>query len=199
MREAFAEKNLQYVCKFKDYSGLEKIRIKYGLEVLYTIITKTSGIILLSILFKIFNEAMCLMIAYAFLRIFGHGIHATKSSQCWVASILCYLTFPLIIKYYNINFIYILICWIISFIGFLLWAPADTPQKPLVNKKKRLIYKILTIILSTVLLYISYVTKCEIISDSIFFAFIMGIIAVCPLTYKIFNIPYNNYKNFNKV
>ena len=199
MREAFANKNLEYVCKYKQCSDLDKIKIKYGLEVLYTIITKTVGILLISILLKTFTETIVLMLLYTTLRLFGHGIHAHKSSQCWVASILCYGVFPLLIKHFVIPHTYIIILWSFAFICFAIWAPADTPKKPLINKKKRILCKMVTLLLSTVLLTITFVSSNILINNGIFFALIMGVIAINPLTYKLFNIPFNNYKKINKV
>ena len=199
MREAFANKNLEYVCKYKEYSDLDKIKIKYGLEVLYTIITKTLGILLISLVLRTFKETIILMLLYTTLRLFGHGIHAHKSSQCWIASILCYGAFPLLIKHYTIPHKYIILLWIFAFICFAIWAPADTPKKPLINKKKRIFCKISTLLSSILLLFVTFISNNTLINNSIFYSLIMNIIAINPLTYKIFNIPFNNYKKFNKV
>ena len=64
MREVFAEKNLNYVSKYYQLTDTEKIKIKYGLEVLYTIITKTLGILFISLFLKTFKETIILMIFY---------------------------------------------------------------------------------------------------------------------------------------
>lgn len=197
MRESFANKNLEYVCKYKEYSELDKIKIKYGLEVLYTIITKTIGILLISFLLKSFKETIVLMLLYTSLRLFGHGIHAHKSSQCWIASILCYGIFPLLMKYVIIKHKYILILWIFAFICFTIWAPADTPKKPLINKRKRLLCKIGTLTSSIILLIVSFISNNQLINNGIFYSLIMNIIVINPLTYRLFNIPFNNYKKFN--
>lgn len=107
MREVFADKNLNYISKYYKLSNTEKIKIKYGLEVLYTVITKTIGILLMSLFLKTFKETIILMGFYLLLRLFSHGIHAKKSFHCWVASILTYGAFPLLIKYFVIKkFIY---------------------------------------------------------------------------------------------
>ena len=181
MREVFAEKNLNYVSKYYQLTDTEKIKIKYGLEVLYTIITKTLGILFISLFLKTFKETIILMIFYLLLRLFSHGIHAKKSSHCWVASILTYGAFPLLIKYYVI-----------------IWAPADTPKKPLINKKKRVLDKLLTVAISTVLMFIPLLSNNSLINNCIFFSYIMSIISINPLTYKLFGIPFNNYKNYKK-
>lgn len=196
MREVFADKNLNYISKYYKLSNTEKIKIKYGLEVLYTVITKTIGILLMSLFLKTFKETIILMGFYLLLRLFSHGIHAKKSSHCWVASILTYGAFPLLIKYFVIKKIYILIMSIIAFICFIIWAPADTPKKPLINKKKRIINKLLTLIISTTLMFVVILSKNSLINDCIFFSYIMSIISINPLTYKLFKIPFNNYKMY---
>lgn len=196
MREVFADKNLNYISKYYKLSNTEKIKIKYGLEVLYTVITKTIGILLMSLFLKTFKETVILMGFYLLLRLFSHGIHAKKSSHCWVASILTYGAFPLLIKYFVIKKIYILIMSIIAFICFIIWAPADTPKKPLINKKKRIIDKLLTLIISTTLMFVVILSKNSLINNCIFFSYIMSIISINPLTYKLFKIPFNNYKKY---
>ena len=196
MREVFADKNLNYISKYYKLSNTEKIKIKYGLEVLYTVITKTIGILLMSLFLKTFKETIILMGFYLLLRLFSHGIHAKKSSHCWVASILTYGAFPLLIKYFVIKKIYILIMSIIAFICFIIWAPADTPKKPLINKKKRIIDKLLTLIISTTLMFVVILSKNSLINNCIFFSYIMSIISINPLTYKLFKIPFNNYKKY---
>ena len=196
MREVFADKNLNYISKYYKLSNTEKIKIKYGLEVLYTVITKTIGILLMSLFLKTFKETIILMGFYLLLRLFSHGIHAKKSSHCWVASILTYGAFPLLIKYFVIKKIYILIMSIIAFICFIIWAPADTPKKPLINKKKRIIDKFLTLIISTTLMFVVILSKNSLINNCIFFSYIMSIISINPLTYKLFKIPFNNYKKY---
>lgn len=199
MRENFAKSNLKLIMKYNKYSEEEQEKLQYGLEVLYTVITKTLGVILLAVLLQTYKEAILLMVLYMFMRLFGHGIHATKSYQCWIASILCYGIFPLMMKYMVIPKLYVNIMWIIAFITFLIWAPADTPKKPLINKKRRMADKIITCLLSISLLIISFYSTSVLLTNGIFFSLIMGTIAVHPLTYKLFHIPFNNYKNFNLV
>ena len=196
MRECFANNCLNMVCKHNNYSEIQKIKMKYGFEVLYTLITKTFGILLLSLFLKTFLQTIILMAFYSTLRLFGHGIHAQKSSHCWIASILCYGIFPLLIKHLVINRFIILTMWFITFIAALIWAPADTPKKPIVNKKKRIFDKITTCLATIILIVVVFVSSNTLINNSIFFSFIMGTVSINPLTYKIFNIPFNNYKNF---
>ena len=196
MREQFANRTFNFISKYNSYTEFDEIKIKYGLEVLYTMVTKTTGILLISFLLNIFKETIVLMMFYSVLRLFSHGIHASKSLHCWIVSIICYAVFPLLIKYFVIKKSIIIFIWVLSFIFFIICYPADTPKKPIINKKKRMFDKISTLIISFILLVIIILYSNTLINNSIFYALIMSIIAINPLTYKLFGIQYNNYKKY---
>ena len=77
-----------------------------------------------------------------------------------------------------------------------IFAPADTEKRPLINKKKRKIYKILSIIISIIYMTIAIVIKNNILSNCFIFAIVIQIIIMLPITYKIFGVSYNNYKAY---
>ena len=80
----------------------------------------------------------------------------------------------------------------------ILWAPADTPKKPLIRKKDRL--KCKTISCSTVILYsfIFLFNDIFIINNVLIYALTVQSIVINPLTYKITNTQFNNYKYYHK-
>lgn len=197
MRETFVTKNLDFVSKYNNYSESDKAILKYGFEVLYTMVTKTIGLLFISYFLNILKETIILMLMYFLIRLFGHGAHAKKSSHCWIVSIMSYTLFPLLIKYWVVPKFLIIVIGSVAILCFIKWAPADTPKKPIVNKKKRIILKLFTVIISVTLLGYSVFSSSSLISNSIFYSLIMNIIAINPITYKIFGITFNNYKNFN--
>ena len=77
-----------------------------------------------------------------------------------------------------------------------IYAPADTEKRPLKNKKKRIMYKILTIIVATIYITLSIIIKDNTLSNCFLVAIIIETIIILPLTYKIFKVPYNNYKKY---
>mgnify|MGYP002416640045 FL=1 len=83
---------------------------------------------------------------------------------------------------------------LVVMIGIL--APADTQKRPLINKKKRTIYKVLSIIISIIYMTLSIVIKNNTLSNCFIFALFIQIIIMLPITYKIFGVSYNNYKNY---
>ena len=193
MREHFLNVSLNYINSKLTFDDRKQKMIKYGLECIYTMITKSTAIIILSIIINTFYETLFLIIFYTFIRMFGFGIHATSNIKCWVVSISTYSILPLIIRYVVINQIVVISCEMIAFLGLLLWAPADTKKRPLIHKDKRLKDKIL--VLSIAFIYIIYsLFYLNIFSKAMMFGMLIELVCTCPLTYIIFNQPYNNYK-----
>ena len=193
MREHFLNVNLNYINSKLTFDDRKKKMIKYGLECIYTMITKSTAIIILSIIINTFYETLFLIIFYTFIRMFGFGIHATSNIKCWIVSVSTYSILPLIIRYVGINQIVVISCEMIAFLGLLLWTPPDTKKRPLIHKDKRLKDKI--IVLSIAFIYIIYsLFYLNIFSKAMMFGMLIELVCTCPLTYIIFNQPYNNYK-----
>ena len=91
-----------------------------------------------------------------------------------------------------------IIIGIISIIGITLFSPADTHKRPIVNKKRRKTYKILSSLISILFIILSIIIKDNYISNSFFYATILQNILISPITYRLFNMPYNNYKTYIK-
>ena len=77
-------------------------------------------------------------------------------------------------------------------------APADTKKRPIVNKKRRNLFKIISTILSIIFVALSIVINDNYISNCLVFAIIMQNCMISPTVYKIFKLPYNNYVTFLK-
>lgn len=169
--------------------------IRYGLEGIYLTITKTIFIFTICYLLNIFKEMILLLLFFNILRTTGFGLHAKKSWMCWLSSTIMFVILPLLAKNIIIQYNLKLFLGIFSIILIFLYAPADTEKRPLINKKKRIIWKVVTTINCTILVIFSLITK-EIISNLIIFGIYSEIILISPLTYKIFHLNYNNYKEY---
>ena len=123
------EKNLNY-----DKEKLAEIR--YGLASLYLTITKTIVIFTLSYLMGNLKSLLILMTLYSIIRLTGYGVHAKKSWQCWVSSLLIFLTIPYLCKILILNYKVKITCGIICVILLSFYAPADTEKRPLINKEE---------------------------------------------------------------
>ena len=198
MREKFAHNALSFITKYYVYDGKKFDRLKYGLESLYSLITKAFVVIVISIILDIFAATCFLMLFYSLLRLFSFGIHASKSIYCWIFTIATYIICPFIAMNFTFNIYAIVIICALSLIIFGLYAPADTHKRPLINPKKRLFNKISSLlIVSTYILIIFSITDTCII-NCMLIALILQMISIHPLTYKIFKMPYRNHINYKK-
>ena len=69
--------------------------------------------------------------------------------------------------------------------------------RPLVNKFKRKRYKIITIIIGLIYLIFIIIFKNNIISSYLCFGLFDASLMIHPLVYRMFQLPYNNYKNYD--
>jgi len=190
---------INYIKKYyPNYNDDKLAEIKYGLESIYLSISKAIVLFALTILLGIFKEMIIILLLYNLLRAFAYGLHATKSWICLVSSLIIFIGMPLLAL--NVVFPLFIKLIIISFciISFFLYAPADTKKHPIIKRKKRIICKYITIFIALIYSFICLYTKNNFLSNSLLIALTIEAIFILPLTYKIFKLPYNNYKNYLK-
>lgn len=199
MKELVVNGIMNNITKYYDYDNTKISEIKYGIESLYLTITKTIIIFILAILLNITKELMLLFVFYSLIRLSGFGVHTKKSWHCWVTSLITFTGIPLLIKYIFLNETVIIISYTIFTLLLLMYAPADTEKRPLINKKKRSIYKVLTILIAISYLIYTLINKENtIIINTLYFSTLLETILVLPCTYKLFGVKYKNYMNYKK-
>lgn len=181
------------------YNETKLAELRYGLEATYLTVTKLVVIFSLALLLGIFKEMIFMLLIFNILRTTGFGLHATKSWICLISSTSVFIILPYISTFVTIPTYIKYIFTMISTLLIFLYSPADTKKRPLIHKRKRIIYKVLTtlscIILNIIAIYINNST----FSNLIIFAICTEIILILPLTYKIFNLSYNNYKTYKPI
>lgn len=199
MREKFLKSTMKSIAnKYPDYDKDRLEIIEYGLESLYIMITKTIVISLIALLLNVFKEMLIIMILYNIIRTTAFGMHAKESWQCYIISITLFIGGALLFKYINVSFYANALIGATSYIFLVIYAPADTYKRPLVNTKKRKIYKIITVINSSIFLILIIVFKNSNISTALSLGLLDSMLMIHPLTYRMFHLPYNNYKTYNE-
>lgn len=198
MKKFILDKCMNIIKKNKQYDDIKLAEIKYGLEGLYLTISKLIIITTIAIILGILKEYLIFLLIYNIIRMPSFGLHASKSWICLLSSTITFIGIPLIINKIQIDNIYKIMIGIIATIGIYAFSPADTKKRPIVNKKRRKIYKILSTIISIIYVILSIIIKDNYISNSLLFSILLQNILISPITYKIFNMPYNNYKTYIK-
>lgn len=197
MREKFLSKSIDSIRKkYPQYNEEKLEEISYGLESIYITFTKTIVIFGISGLLGIAKDVLCVLISYNIIRTTAFGMHAKKSWHCYLISGFLFIGTAFICRYCYISpYIKYLVSGI-SFITLLRYAPADTYKRPLINKYKRERYKIITVIMSLVYLIFIILFKDSIVSSYLCFGLLDASLMIHPLVYRMFQLPYCNYKNY---
>ena len=176
MKDKFLNYSISKIKSKNNFDDIKIAELRYGLEAFYMLFTKMGVIILINLVLGLTKELILFLIFFTPLRGFGFGFHAKTNFQCWLISL------PLFI------------ITIFALISFLLFGPADTLKKPLINYKKRLINKFILVCVCLLYLFLINFIQNDLIVNSITFACLWQSICVNPLMYKLFNQPFNNYK-----
>lgn len=198
MKEKFVNKGISFISKYQECDDLKMKRLKYGLEGLYSLLFKLTVVTIIALITNNIQETLLFLLFYSGVRTFSFGIHAKSNLACWITTIIIYNIIPLLIKNYTApSYIgYIVIG--ISFISMLLWAPADTPNRPLIRKKQRIKCKILSITVVILYILIYIFNNTTIINNALIYALLVQSIIINPITYKITKTQFNNYKYYHK-
>lgn len=198
MKEKFINSSINLVCRYQECDDLKLKRLRYGLEGMYSLIVKLSVVIIISIITNTIRETLLFLLFYAGIRTFSYGMHAKSNIACWITTITIYNIIPILLSSISIPRYIGYIILGIALISMILWAPADTPNKPLIRKKQRQKCKILSIIIVLIYTIIYLMNKTLIINNALLYALTIQIIFINPLTYKITNTQFNNYKHYKK-
>jgi len=176
----------------------EKIEIiEYGLVSIYLLISKMIIIIVIAIILGIVKELLMFIFLYSIIRLTSFGLHASKSWICLIASSIIFIGSTILCMNLVIPNRLKIIIGIISTLFILKNSPADTHKRPIVNPKRRMFFKIISTIISILYVIFSLITKNNFLSNCFILAIGCQTLFISPTVYKIFKLPYNNYKNYN--
>lgn len=198
MRSKIINSIMEQIKKYNDFNDIKLQEIKYGLETVYLTIVKTIIYILIALLLNTIKELLFFILTYGLLRLTGFGVHAKKSIHCWISSTIIFVIIPLLIKYIMINPNIIYAISIIFTIVLIIYAPADTEKRPLINKKKRIRYKIITSVISIAYIILIILINNNFVKHALLYSLVLEGFLVTPFSYKLFGVSYKNYKNYKR-
>lgn len=198
MKKKFLSKSINIIKNNNPNIDSVKLEeISYGLEAIYLTVTKLVVIFLLAYILHITKYVIWLLIFYNLIRINAFGLHASKSIYCLISSLTLFIGGVYLCNYLTIPFMIKIIIACICIIFLFKYAPADTEKRPIINKKKRLRYKVLSTVTGIIYLIFIIIFRDNLISNYMLFGMIESVLMIHPFVYKIFKLPYDNYKNYN--
>lgn len=198
MKKFFIYKCMNYIKKNTEYDEVKLKEIEYGIVSLYLTIYKFIIISLLSLLLNIFKEMIIFTLIFNIIRAPAFGLHATKNWICLLSSTLFFIGIPIICTQLNIDIFLKIIIGLINIILIYKNAPADTKKRPIINKKRRRKYKLISTLIAVIFSFLSFKTNNNFLSNCFIFAIILENVLISPMIYKLFKLPYNNYITYLK-
>ena len=198
MKENFIKSSINFIGKYQEINDLKMKQLKYGLEGLYSLVVKLTVVLFIALITKTITYTLLYLLFYTGIRTFSYGWHAKSNISCWITTILIYNVIPILIKNITIPSFIGYIILILSFISVILWAPTDTPKKPLIRKKQRKKLKILSTIIVIIYTLIFIFNENTIMNNSLIYALTIQMIFINPITYKLTKTQFNNYKYYKK-
>lgn len=197
MKTLMINNSLNIIKKYYPEYTEEKLEeIEYGLVSIYLTITKLIVISLIALLLGVFKECIIFTVFYNIIRTTSFGLHATKSWICLLFSTIAFIGVPYICAKF---FLPINVLMILGTIGIILIfknSPADTEKRPIINPKRRMAYKTISTVIAILMVTVSILTNDSFISNALIAALLLQSFIVSPFAYKLFNLPYDNYKNY---
>ena len=197
MRKVIINKCMNLI---KNYSPeLDQVKldeVEYGLISIYILITKLIVIFILASVIGIFKEVLIFSVIYSIIRTPSFGIHASKSWICLIVSSILFLGIPYICLTTNMSLELKFLLGSIGTIFIFKNSPADTHKRPIVNPTRRKVYKGISTLIAISFTLIAICINNEFVSNCLILALITQCVVISPLTYKLFKMPYNNYKNY---
>lgn len=182
----------------KDNTSISKEdleKIHYGIQVILLTISKDILLFTTAYLLGILKYTIIAVIVFGILRTFASGVHASSTLQCIIFGYTFFLGNVYLSLNLSLNTILKSIIFAISLILIILYAPADTEERPLVSKKSRRILKIKSIIVVIVFYISTLLIKTDVYCNLITFSILEESFVITPIVYKLLGKKHNNYKN----
>ena len=169
--------------------------IKYGLGLIIGELPKMFLLFVIAWLFGIFKYALISFAIILPYKLVSGGVHLKTHIGCILGTSLLYCGNVFISKYINITDIknqifFSAIILIFAIIMISLYAPADTENVPILRKKERAKKKIISYIIVTAMIIISFLVKDRVISNMFRVGVLLQSLMISKLTYSIFKVKF---------
>ena len=169
--------------------------IKYGLELIMGELPKMFLLFIIAWLLGVFKYALISFAIILPYKLVSGGVHLKTHIGCILGTSLLYCGNVFISKYINITDIknqifFSAIILIFAIIMISLYATADTENVPILRKKERAKKKIISYIIVTAMIIISFLVKDRVISNMFRVGVLLQSLMISKLTYSIFKVKF---------
>lgn len=190
MIEAICNSLTKKIIKSVDgYDESKADEISFGLQLLIGEVPKFFITFILAWLLNIIDLTIISFIIILPYRMFSGGFHLRTHLGCIVATNTMYIGSAYLASILNfdnnIKYILIAITFLFSFAMISKYAPADTENVPVLQKKERKKRKIWSFVIASIELVIAIVIPYKVISNMIIIGILVQTLTITKLAYKI--------------
>jgi len=180
-----------------DKSEEELEIIGYGLEGILITVPKIAFIITVGYLLNILQPLVFAILSFGILRTFASGVHLSNGWACLVFSSIVFLFIAYAGIYIPLPMLLKIFMFLVSFILLILYAPADTEERPLVVPRIRQELKVLSLIFTGLMFIINLLLPSgHVIGNIITWSVIIESVMTTPAIYSMLNRRYRNYEYY---
>ncbi len=171
------------------YDESKADEINFGLQLLIGEVPKFFIILILALLLHMFKLTLISFLIILPYRTFSGGFHLHTHLGCIIVTSLLYIGTPFLASILNFNnnikYILIAITFIFSFVMIAKYAPADTENVPVLQKKERRKRKIWSFVIVGVELVVAIFIPYKVVSNMIIIGILVQTLTLTKLAYKI--------------
>lgn len=179
------------LCKNEESNEMREL-YEYAIYVFLSGLFHLISVIVLGLCFGMVLEGLVFYCSFILIRKFAGGYHAKTPTRCYIFSVITSVVALYLIKligYTNSVYYYIFaIIEILCIVFIMIASPLDNENKPL-NAKEKKIFKILSVVISSLLFVISLLLKWvgfDILSVAVSFGIIMCAVVIFLRRFQIF-------------
>ncbi len=178
--------------------------IRYGFELIIGEVPKFLLMFVVAILLGKINYFILSLLIIGSYRVYSGGFHLKTHIGCFIITNLLYfgniyiselIFFPNFIT----KCITAMIVGIFAVFMILLYAPADTPEVPILRKKERRKNKIISIIVVLILITIFLLCTHRIISNMCIVGIFLQTLTITKVAYRIFNVKFGYFEQMKSI
>jgi accessory gene regulator B len=178
--------------------GLELRKMTLGMEIILHNIPKLVLMVSVAALLGILLHTVITWFAFACIRRYASGLHASNGITCTLMTLLMFVAAPfaLQVTYVDISVAVLLLMFALIGFALYLYAPADTAARPILGEKKRARLKKKTVTSSIIVLALTLVFLDEAFYGHVVLGASYVVLTVLPLAYRILGRSMNNYEQY---
>ncbi|SFU60611.1 accessory gene regulator B [Clostridium sp. DSM 8431] len=193
LTDKISKKTISFIRNTLSTSEEDLEIIDYGIKVIVSNFFKIVILFVTAYLLGIFKYTLLALCSFAFLRTFACGVHANSTFQCIIMNFILFIGNVYTSIFHPLNNKLLFLFFLISIIILMLYAPADTAERPLISKSLRKSLKIISLISAIILFIICHFINNSICQTIIIYSMLLESLSVMPLFYKLLGKSYRNY------